>query len=73
MEDEMAEFQLSIDSANDAFAENPYGEVARILRNVADRVDQGEEASHYKNVIDFNGNVVGRFRFILDTDNTLGG
>lgn len=35
-------FKLSFDLGNDAFAENPEGEAARILEDVAKRIRAGE-------------------------------
>jgi hypothetical protein len=55
-------FQLALDCDNDAFADDPAAEVARILRHVADRLDAGETFDDYQTLLDENGNDVGRAR-----------
>lgn len=58
-------FRLSIECDNAAFDdENCTAEIATILRAVAARVENGEEADFfkYRNVQDVNGNVCGTFR-----------
>lgn len=54
----MATWNIRIKDANAAFDENPAGEVARILRDLADRIethgDEGRIALR-----DINGNTVG--------------
>jgi hypothetical protein len=57
-------FDLKIETDNYAFDDDPRPEVARILREVADRVEHGIIATGYRNVRDINGNVVGRFRLV---------
>lgn len=52
-------FKLQIDCENDAFNDNAAVEVARILRETADRLEKGEQFDTYRNLIDINGNVVG--------------
>lgn len=37
------------------------GEIARILRQIADKVEAGEECHHHRTIFDVNGNDVGRF------------
>lgn len=58
-------FLLTINMDNAAFAEDEGGgiELARILREVADRVDGriGPEAGSYGGVRDTNGNKCGRW------------
>jgi hypothetical protein len=56
-------FKLSINMENDAFAENPGEEVARILRDVANRVEGHPHFSkgHSQPLRDANGNTVGNF------------
>lgn len=51
-------FQMRIDSNNDAFTEDGPAETARILREVADRLENGDE---HAPVRDINGNTVGEF------------
>ena len=52
------EFKMNIEMDNDAFTGDPAREVARILRNVAERFSGGEYAG---TVRDANGNRVGSF------------
>jgi len=54
-------FRLYVRTGNAAFADDPAPELARILRAIADRVESGEDLSHYLTVFDVNGNDVGRF------------
>jgi hypothetical protein len=51
---------IKIDVDNDAFAQDIQGELARVLREVADKIDdygRGREA-----ILDANGNTCGTFR-----------
>jgi len=52
----MATFTISIDLENDVFLPCPHDEIVRILRDVADRIDNGECP---KSLFDINGNRVG--------------
>jgi hypothetical protein len=55
----MDEFTIKIDTTNSAFSDpDPATELARILREVAKRVEAGETTGYVK---DGNGNKVGRF------------
>lgn len=54
-------FRLWIDVENDAFGEFQQLELARLLREAADRITNGEDISQYKNLLDINGNVCGGF------------
>ena len=51
-------FTLTIDTDNDAFADDPQAEIARILRKVARRVACGEDTGR---CMDANGNGVGGY------------
>jgi len=55
------DFTVVIHVGNDAFEPDPAPELARLLRAIADRVEQGEDCSHYLTIFDLNGNDVGRF------------
>lgn len=63
----MSSFKLNVHTDNAAFCDEetgdpaPASELARILRKVADRVEAGEDISHYLTIFDANGNDVGRF------------
>jgi hypothetical protein len=55
-------FRLYIRTGNDAFADNPAPELARILRSIADKIEtEGEAPWAYQTVRDINGNDVGRY------------
>lgn len=61
-------FRLHIRTESDAFTSGPAGyernaETARILRVIADRLEQGEAFTHYQTLRDINGNDVGRAAF----------
>ena len=53
----MDNFRIDIGTSNAAFKDDP-GELARLLRKVADRLDRGDKDGR---IVDINGNVVGRF------------
>jgi hypothetical protein len=61
-------FCLEISTDNDAFHDdegatyNP-PEVCRILRDVADRLERGEDFTSMRKLRDYNGNTVGNARF----------
>lgn len=57
------EFTIKIDCDNAAFDQAPEAEVARILRDVAQRVVQGQTTVM---LFDYNGNQVGEARFTFD-------
>jgi hypothetical protein len=53
----MENIKLMIETTNDAFADgNEKNEVARILRELADKLENGNEPTIMR---DYNGNVVG--------------
>lgn len=58
----MANFELIIDCANSAFCDSDggAGEVARILRQTAERIEQGEDCGR---LMDYNGNGCGSWNF----------
>ena len=53
-----SEFRIRIETGNDAFDQVEQSEVARILREVADKVEQGNSSG---GILDANGNKVGQF------------
>lgn len=59
------DFQININCDNDAFRYTPEAEVARILRDVAQRVEQGETVMPLR---DHNGNTVGMAGFSFPKD-----
>lgn len=63
-------FKLEINSSNAAFEDDPYAEVALILRNVAGCLDGTKVGAPIPagNVHDSNGNAVGEFELIEDED-----
>jgi hypothetical protein len=48
---------ITVETGNEAFREDPAGEVARILRRLACQFEEG--GLHRRVVRDFNGNAVG--------------
>lgn len=56
----MATFRLFIDTDNDAFNPDPGPELARLLRKIADRIED-DVPDHYRTILDINGNDVGRY------------
>lgn len=55
-------FKLHIDTGNAAFNDDAGGaaaEVARILRDVADRIENNDDLPSYRGLHDVNGNRVG--------------
>lgn len=59
------QFDLSIDCDNEAFTDDPTAEVARILRNLADRLTGASPDEDYP-LRDVNGNRVGKAEFTND-------
>jgi hypothetical protein len=59
-------FTLTINLENDAFSPEPEPEVARILRVIADKLEENPGYPMYQTVFDVNGNDVGRFRLPAD-------
>jgi len=61
----MAEFSLTFRIDNAAFVEDPAAEVARILRDVAGKVERGEGFTagdaHMRPIRDSNGNRIGEY------------
>ena len=55
------EFKLNIRTDNAAFADCPGSEVARILREIADKIDFKELPHFMQTIRDCNGNDVGRY------------
>lgn len=66
MDREQSEFRVSIHCGNAAFDDfdghyDPGAELARILREIADRVERGDLSGYYETIRDANGNDVGRW------------
>lgn len=54
-------FKVNIDTDNSAFEGPMYNyELGRLLRQLAKRVEDGEDFGLYRNILDANGNIVGR-------------
>lgn len=51
-----ATFTMNLDSDNAAFCETPKGEVIRLLKNVIEKIENGDE---FSDLYDINGNIVG--------------
>lgn len=55
-------FTMSVACDNDAFEPEPWEEIARILRDAADKIERERDACRwFQTVRDVNGNDVGRF------------
>lgn len=59
----MLEIKFRTDNA--AFDDSPEFETARILRKVADKIEQGLASGRYQNILDSNGNIVGTWKAIF--------
>jgi hypothetical protein len=66
---EIMKFELFFNCDNAAFsgldehnAETAATEIVRILREVASRIESGDTANAYRDVRDFNGNIVGKVK-----------
>ncbi len=60
----MATFILKIDCDNAAFSNSKQDcdfELGRILREIAEKIESGQDYSHFRTVQDYNGNEVGRY------------
>ena len=59
----MSHFYLKFKTDNAAFDDGHGGraEIARILRELARRVEGGESMDKHSNILDNNGNIVGTF------------
>lgn len=58
---ESIQFRLHVACDNAAFEDGMASELARILRDVAKRLERGEDCGSWTNVRDSNGNTVGAF------------
>lgn len=55
-------FRLYVNLESDAFADDPRPELARLLREIAARVETShQEIYWFQTILDVNGNDVGRF------------
>lgn len=55
-------FTLRIETDNEAFADCPKAEIARILRETADRLESGRYVNKLR---DLNGNIVGSAELLV--------
>jgi hypothetical protein len=55
-------FTINMTCDNDAFADMPELEVARILRSIATKLEFNKPSGFYETIFDDNGNDVGRWR-----------
>lgn len=55
--------RVKIDCENDAFKEDS-GELAYVLRHIAEIIEGGRITGQYQNVRDSNGNTCGTFRLL---------
>lgn len=56
--------QTNIKMDNAAFTDAPGVELARILRQAADRIDEGQRSGGF--FVDANGNAVGKWEIVAD-------
>lgn len=56
-------FTLSFETTNAAFTDDPVGETARILREIADKIEGQHGRFYSAPVRDMNGNSIGRIEF----------
>ena len=61
----MGKHSFIIRTDNAAFDEDPNAETARILRKIADKIENGEEPV---SILDINGNRVGTYMYEEDMD-----
>ena len=61
----MGKHSITIHTDNAAFSDDPNAETARILRHIADQVEQGVD---HIPVYDINGNRVGTYMYEHDMD-----
>ena len=54
------QFRLFIDCDNAAFEDEPAHELARMLRDVAKRLESGDGFDTWRDLRDVNGNVAGK-------------
>lgn len=52
--------EVTMDMGNAAFEDQPASEAARILRDLADRLEDGGEVGAVLRLCDYNGNQVGQ-------------
>jgi hypothetical protein len=64
---ERMKVKIEIACDNDAFAEDPAGEVSRILQQLAEDVTQAC-TSGSQDLFDINGNKVGKYRVVCGKD-----
>ncbi len=58
----MAQFKLTVDLDNAVFSDQYDGiELSRILRMVADKIEDNGIPWMYQNIKDINGNIVGKY------------
>jgi hypothetical protein len=55
-------FTINMTCDNAAFEDEPAPEVARILRSIANKLDERDGYDKYQTILDVNGNDVGRWR-----------
>ena len=63
----MPKFTLVMACDNDAFADNPAREVARILAEISEKIESADAVPDcYKPIRDYNGNEIGRYAMTND-------
>lgn len=65
----MSKFTLYIHTDNSAFEEDGVDEIVRILRDAAKRMEEGDfYMGHTRNLLDYNGNTVGGYKWSNSND-----
>ena len=54
---------------NDAFVDNPHFELSKIIKKIAEEVDEFAYSERTKTIRDTNGNKIGTWEIIRDNDN----
>lgn len=57
----LTRFSVAINTESAAFEDDPAPELARILRHIAQRIEDGETGDMFQTILDENGNDVGRW------------
>ena len=64
MTSDVQAFALTIHTGTNAFKPEPTGELARILREIAEQIEVGYDYRKSVPVLDINGNAVGSFMLV---------
>jgi len=62
-------FECNIDMSNDAFAHDPHLELYRVIKRIANEVNQFVCDERSKTIWDYNGNKIGTWEIKGDNNN----